>query len=59
MVPGGALKVLFIITPVVILVNIHFGFVLYTHWKNSSLPEDQGGCGDADGPYRDQIDDED
>ena len=43
MVPGGALKALFVISPVVVLVNIHFAFVLFTHWKNSSLPEDQGG----------------
>ena len=48
--PGGVLKALFIITPIVVIMNIHFGFVLYTHWKNSKLPESQGGCDDADGP---------
>lgn len=44
--PGGALKVLLFITPIIVLVNIHFAFVLYTHYKNSGLPESQGGCND-------------
>ena len=44
--PGGVLKALFVITPIVVIVNIHFAFVLYTHWKNSRLPEEQGGCAD-------------
>ena len=42
--PGGVLKVLFLITPIVILLNIHFAFVLYTHWKNSRLLRSQGGA---------------
>lgn len=48
--PGGVLKALFVITPIVVIMNIHFGCVLYTHWKNSRLPEAQGGCDDQDGP---------
>ena len=38
--PGGMLKALFVITPLIVVCNIHFAFVLYTHWKNSVLPED-------------------
>ena len=55
--PGGILKVLFVITPLVCLINIHFAFVLYTHWKNARLPESQGGCADTDGPEPDEFDD--
>ena len=51
--PGGVLKVLFVITPVIVIVNVHIAFVLYTHWKNSCLPEDQGGCADNEGPQED------
>ena len=59
MLPGGALKVLFVITPIVVIMNVHFAFVLYTHYRNSKLPEEQGGCADDNGPaYADQIDDE-
>ena len=57
--PGGAFKVLFVITPIVIVMNVHFAFVLFTHYKNSRLPVEQGGCADATGPeYEDQVDDE-
>ena len=35
--PGGVLKVLFVITPLVVILNVHFAFVLYTHYKNSQL----------------------
>ena len=35
--PGGIVKVLFILTPVLLIVNIHYAFVLYTHWKNARL----------------------
>ena len=52
--PGGVLKVLFVITPIVVIMNIHIAFVLYTHWKNSCLPEDQGGCADNEGPPEDE-----
>ena len=38
--PGGVMKVMFVITPIIVVLNIHFAFVLYTHWKNSVLPED-------------------
>ena len=56
--PGGAMKVLFVITPIVLVMNVHFAFVLFTHYKNSRLPIEQGGCADNDGPeYEDQIDD--
>ena len=44
--PGGVLKALFVVTPIVVIMNIHFAFVLYTHWKNSRLPESEGGCAD-------------
>ena len=56
--PGGILKALFIITPIVIILNVHFAFVLYVHYVNSALPESQGGCDDPDCPdYQEQIDD--
>lgn len=56
--PGGAMKVLFVITPIVLVMNVHFAFVLFTHYKNSRLPIEQGGCADNDGPeYEDQVDD--
>jgi len=53
--PGGMLKVLFVITPIIVVMNIHFAFVLYTHWKNSRLPESDGGCKDEDGPEEDDF----
>ena len=56
--PGGALKVLLFITPAIVILNIHFAFVLYTHWKNSSLPKEQGGCNSNDGPAPDEFVDE-
>ena len=31
--PGRLIKVLLFITPIIVLVNIHFAFVLYTHDK--------------------------
>ena len=46
--PGGAAKVLLVITPLVLLVNLHFMYVLYTHYKRASLPKRQGGCYDDD-----------
>ena len=33
--PGGAAKTLFVITPLIIVVNLHFAFVLYTHTQNA------------------------
>ena len=48
--PGGVLKALFIVTPMVIILNVHFAFVLYVHYVNSALPESQGGCDDPDCP---------
>ena len=57
--PGGMLKALFIITPLVVIINIHFAFVLYTHWRNARLPENQGGCQDPDGPDHQEFHDED
>ena len=57
--PGGAFKVLFVITPIVLVMNVHFAFVLFTHYKNSRLQESMGGCADENGPeYEDQVDDE-
>ena len=57
--PGGVLKALFVITPIVVIMNVHFAFVLFTHWKNSRMPAAQGGCDDADGPeYGEQYDEE-
>ena len=56
--PGGVLKVLFIITPIVVIVNVHFMFVLYTHWQNSRLHPDQGGCNDDRGHHELKEDDE-
>ena len=47
--PGGVLKVLIVITPLVILLNIHFAFVVYTHWKNSRLHRKDGGAQYGDG----------
>ena len=55
--PGGVLKVLFIITPLVVIINVHFMFVLYAHWQNSRLPESQGGCGDERGHH--ELEEED
>ena len=48
--PGGALKVLFVITPLVVILNLHFAFVLYTNYKQSRLTKEQGGCNDTFGP---------
>ena len=48
--PGGVLKVLFVITPLVVILNVHFAFVLYTHYRNSGLPEERGGCNDLTSP---------
>ena len=42
--PGGVFKGLLILTPVIIVTNVHFMFVLLTHYKNSGLPEADGGC---------------
>ena len=56
--PGGVLKVLFVITPLVVILNCHFAFVLYTHYKNSRLPEEKGGCEDRYGPDPDDFGDE-
>ena len=57
--PGGALKVLFVITPLVVILNVHFAFVLFTNYKNSKLPEAQGGCADTIGaPEYEDFDDE-
>ena len=56
--PGGAFKVLFVITPIVLVMNVHFCFVLFTHYKNSKLPASQGGCDDAAGPEYEDFDDE-
>ena len=53
--PGGVLKVLFVITPLVVLLNLHFAFVLYAHYKNSRTPVDQGGCDDRYGPDPDDL----
>ena len=44
--PGGIFKVLFILWPTLVLINIHYAFVLYTHWKNSRLQVKDGGCAD-------------
>ena len=53
------MKVLFVITPIVVIFNVHFAFVLFTHYKNSSLPENQGGCKDPIGaPDYNDFDDE-
>ena len=52
-IPGGILKVLFILTPFLMIVNIHYGFVLYTHWKNARLQPKDGGCVDQGGPELD------
>ena len=57
MLPGGALKALVFITPIIVIVNVHFAFVLYTHYRNSHLNEEQGGCNDGEG-YVDQEDEE-
>ena len=46
--PGGVLKVIFVITPLIILINLHFMFVLYAHWRNRNLHPNQGGCGEPD-----------
>jgi len=57
--PGGAFKVLFVITPIILVLNVHFAFVLFTHYKNSSLQLADGGCNDASvQEYDDQVDDE-
>ena len=56
--PGGALKVLFVITPIVVIVNVHFAFVLYTHYKNSKRGPEEGGCEDPEGPDYDVFEDE-
>ena len=55
--PGGVMKVVFVITPIVVIMNIHFAFVLYVHWKNARLPANQGGCEDNDGPEPDDFED--
>jgi len=39
----------------IVMLNIHFAFVLYTHWKNARLPENQGGCADDEGPQPDDF----
>lgn len=57
--PGGIAKALFVITPIVVFLNIHFAFVLFTHWRNARLPENQGGCADPDGPEHIEFNDED
>ena len=56
--PGGAMKVLFVITPLVLILNVHFAVVLYVHFKNSRKTADEGGCGDADGPEYEDFNDE-
>ena len=33
--PGGAAKTLFVITPLIIVINLHFAFVLYAHTQNA------------------------
>merc|ERR1719162_1933836 len=48
--PGGALKVLFVITPLVVIINLHFAFVLYAHYKNSRASVEDGGANDKYGP---------
>ena len=42
--PGGAAKTLLVITPLIIIVNLHFAYVLYTHWKRADLSVREGGC---------------
>ena len=42
--PGGVMKVILVITPLIIIVNVHFMFVLYAFWRNRNLPPNQGGC---------------
>ena len=42
----------------VLILNIHFAFVLYTHYRNSSKPKGQGGCGvPFEGDEKDADDD--
>ena len=53
--PGGIFKVLFILWPTLVLINIHYAFVLYTHWKNSRLQVKDGGCADQAGPELDMF----
>ena len=42
--PSGILKAALVVGPLAVTLYIHFCLVLYTHWKNSSLPKEQGGC---------------
>ena len=56
--PGGVLKVLFVITPLVVILNVHFAFVLYTHYRNSNLTEEMGGCNDRYAPEPDDLGDD-
>ena len=51
------LKVFLVVTPLVIILNIHFAFVLYTHWKNSRLLVSQGGAQYGDDLDEDEDDD--
>ena len=44
------MKVLFVITPLVVILNVHFAFVLYSNYKIARLPEEKGGCSDTFGP---------
>ena len=44
--PGGAMKILFVIAPLVVVINLHFAMVLYTHWKRAPLGKSQGGTYD-------------
>ena len=44
--PGGAMKILFVITPLIIVINMHFAWVLYTHWKRAPLGKSKGGTHD-------------
>ena len=53
--PGGALKVLFVITPLIVIINLHFAFVLYAHYKNSRASVEDGGANDRYGPDPDDL----
>ena len=42
--PGGAMKILFVITPLIVIINIHFAYVLYTHYDRRKMYDYDGGC---------------
>ena len=38
------MKILFVVTPLIVIINIHFAYVLYTHYDRRKLYDYDGGC---------------